>query len=490
MNINEEKIFLNKQLQLGIEKLNRNIIKEAIEYFNKIISIRPNHSQTINLIGICYLKLKEYNFAIEYFEKAISIDPNQEGYYINLGNTFKELKKFKLSLETYEKGLKLNINKSLFLNQIGLLYFSFQKYQEAKEYFVKSIALDENNYQSLNNLGQLEYELSNFNLAKEYYNKSLSINNLYNIARYNLGLCLIREGNFEEGWKNYEYRENKNSNLDITENQKEWDGSTKLHNKCLLIICEQGIGDNIQFLRYIKLINKDNTKIILLLKKNLTSLIASVDNVDKILVSKNDIPKFDYYIYLLSLPNIFSKKNIPEPLNIFNIDVKLLNKWNKYFSKYRDNLNVGICWQGDSINNSKDYKRSIHLKHFEAILNIPNINYYSLQKHEGINQLKEVNTENLIIFDENYDQKPFADTLCIIQNLDLIISVDTSIAHIAATMEKNTWILLSKACDYRWGINDKTTKWYKKVKLFRQTELNQWDEVINNLKKHLLIEKK
>ena len=488
MNIDEEKNFLSNQLKEGINKLNQNLSDDALTYFTKILSIRPNHSQTINLQGICYYNLKKYSLAIQNFELAISIDPDQDGFFINLGNTYKEINEFEKAKETYEEGLKLKKNQTIFYNQLGLLFFSTQNYERAKEFFFLSLKYDSNNYQALNNLGQVENELSNFEKAKEYYNKSIEKNNNYSVAHFNLGLSLIREGNFELGWKNYEYRDNKRRNLDLTSDKIEWTGSN-LEDNVLLIICEQGIGDNIQFIRYVSQINKKNSKIYLLIKHNLVSLFTKIENVDKIFTHKDQIPRFDYYVYLLSLPNLFNTiKPFPKALNFFSFNQNKINNWNNFFKKYNSKLNIGLCWQGDSVNNKNDYKRSIPLKLFQSIFDIDNINIFSLQKNNGTDQINNITItkNNFVIFDQNYDEKPFEDTLCIIKHLDLIITIDTSIAHISGTLEKNTWLLLSKVCDFRWGIKTEKSLWYDSVKLYRQTDINNWEEVINRVKEDLI----
>ena len=153
-------------------------------------------------------------------------------------------------------------------------------------------------------------------------------------------------------------------------------------------------------------------------------------------------------------------------------------------------LKVGLVWQGDHLNNKSDFKRSISLLKLEPILNLKNIQFFSLQKDFGREQIYKYKFEKLVVdFYGSIDDKPFEDTLCILQNLDLVITVDTSLAHISATIGKKTWIILSKVPDFRWGLNSIKTPWYDNVKLYRQKERNNWEDVILKIKNDLKIYK-
>ena len=486
--MNEElKKYLNDTLQKGIQflELNRNL--EAKKTFQNILKHKPTNPFTLNLLGVTFIKLKNIDESIINFELAIKNDKYQEGFYVNLGNAYEEIKNFEKALEIYQKGLLIKSNSSILFNQIGLLFFNQNRYEKASYYFKKSIKLDPKNKFTINNLGLIDFELSNFNNAINYFNNAISIDNKFYVAHFNLGTVFLLKQDLLNGWRKYEYRSYKNKYAEIKKNKIEWNGSD-LKNTALLIICEQGIGDNIQFVRYISLIKKNNTKIILFVKKNFKSFFKNLKSVDIIVDKINDLPSFDQFIFLMSLPNIFKNINLfPKPINFLNKQNNLDIKWKEIFKKYDHyKLKIGLAWQGDQINNRNDSKRSIALKTFEPILRLNKIKFFSLQKNFGKEQIEIYEFGDLIEnFYDNIDKEPFEDTLSIIENLDLVISVDTALAHLSATTGKKTWIMIPKVPDFRWGLSSSTSLWYNNVALYRQKEINDWKSVVEDIVKDL-----
>ena len=493
MNDEHLRIHLNNLLNNGLECLNSNQNIKAEIYFKDILKLKPNHSSTLNLLGVIYVKLKKFDESIEYFKLAIKYDNNQEGFYLNLGNAYEKIKKNHLALKTYENGLKINSNSSVLFNQIGLFFFLRLKFDDAQKYFRKSLEIDPNNKFTINNLGLSEFEKSNFKSAIEYFNKCLLLDENFSTAHFNLGIVHLLNNNMDIGWEEYEWRPGKRKYSNITIGKNEWKGSS-LKNKKLLILIEQGIGDSVQFIRYISFIKKENTRIILFLKKNLKPLFENINEIDEIIINENNIPIFDHYVFLLSLPNLFHKTNkIPAPLNFFKLKNEKRQKWNTRFKNLKSNsLKIGLVWQGDPINNKSDFKRSIPLLILKPILNMKKIQFFSLQKDYGSDQINKYKLENVIQnFYGSIDEKPFEDTMCILENLDLVITVDTALAHISATLGKKTWIMLSKVPDFRWGLNKSNTHWYNNVKLYRQLQINNWEDVVLRIKKDLeLFDKK
>ena len=485
MNDEELKKKLNSLLASGLSYLNNNSPKKALHEFKQIFIHKPDNANILNFIGLCYFQLKSYQNALFYIKKAIKNNVREVGFYINLGNVYKDLKNYDEALKTYLSFFKINNNSPELFYNIGTLFAAQHKHEESSVYYKKALTIELNNKYTLNNLANSYKELSKFDEAITLYNKAIEVDKNYYPAHYNLGLILLLKNPSKFAWEKYEYRESKIKNLNIIKNVPKWNG-LNLKNKTLLIICEQGIGDSVQFIRYVKKIKEDQLNIYLLIKKNLTYLFQNIDGVDKIFLDENNIPHIDFYISLMSLPFIYrNEKILPTTYMPFKSDLKL----NKYW-KNKLNINkkykIGIVWQGDKINNS-DYKRSIPLKIFQPILELKDFQFVSLQKDIGREQIKLNKFENLITdFYGNIDDKPFEDTLSIIESLDMVITVCTAIGHISATMKKNTWIIVPLVPDFRWGLKGHTTKWYNSVRLYRQKKLNEWSDVIHDLKKDLV----
>ena len=483
MNKNKEKIFLKKLLDDGLVFLNKKKSKLAIKKFEKILSYRPKNSQILNLIGIAYHQISEYDKAVLFINSAIKYNPNEIGFYINLGNTYKDIKKYQTALEVYNQALRIN-NQSIdvFYNK-GVLYTSQHKPKEAVQYYKQALKVDKYHIFSLDNLASAYAELGKFKEAINFYNYAVKIDSNFAQAQFNLSLALLLTSSLKHGWEKYEYRLKKNN---YKKNKyllkyKYWNGEN-LNKKTLLIYCEQGIGDCIQFARYIKKIKKNNTTIILLCNKEIKLFFKNLIEIDHIITLNKNITKVDYYISLMSLPYIFRNEKTPETYKYIKQDDKLSKFWRSKFitKKYK----VGLVWQGDKIHVS-DYKRSISLNKLIPLLKVQNIEFISLQKGFGREQILLNKLEkNIIDFFDNIQS--FHDTVAIIDNLDLIISVDTAIAHIAATMGKETWILLPFVPDFRWGLYKPKTNWYNTVTLFRQKKINDWDLPIKSIKKSLI----
>lgn len=485
MDNEEEKATLNYLLKEGVFHLQNKDPKLAIKKFEKILLSRPDNSQVLNLNCIAYHQLGDLSKAFNSINKAIKHDPNEIGFHINLGNIMKDLKNFSDSKKAYENALKINNRSVEAIYNIGVIYTAQHKYIEAITYYKKVIKIDSTHKYAFDNLGNAYMELAEFVKAINYFKKAISIDQDFNQAHHNMSFVLLLTNSIKLGWEKYEYRLKKDTytNNQPFTNYKYWDGSN-LKNKCLLIYCEQGIGDNIQFARYIKKIKKNNTKIVLLCNKDLLIFFENILEIDFIITSHQEIEGIDYYISLMSLPYIFrNNHNTPKSYKFFKPDKQLNFNWKSKIDISKK-MKIGLAWQG-GLNHPSDYKRSILLKKMKPILDIQDVEFISLQKDNGKEQIKLNKFEKLIIdFFDNIDS--FRDTLSIIENLDLVISVDTAIAHIAATMEKETWILLPFVPDFRWGLNNTKTTWYNNVRLFRQKNLNQWDPVITEVKKELL----
>lgn len=477
---------LNYLLSEGLDSLKTNNPRSALIKFQEILDHKPDNANILNFIGICHSQLKNYEKALLYISKAISINKKEVGFYLNLGNVYKDLKNFKKALEVYLACLEINKAAPDLLYNIGILYENQHKYKEALIYYKKTIELEPLNKFALNNTANVSKELSLFNEAAKLYKKAINIDQNYAQAHFNLGLLLLLTSNSRLGWEKYEYREGKIKTLKIINNVEKWSGSN-IKNKKLLIICEQGIGDSILFIRYVKKIKKSQSKIYLLIKENLISLFENIAEIDEIFINEEDLPSIDYYIPLMSLPFIFrNDKFVPPVYNFLKYKIKNNKDWKNKINK-NTKIKIGIVWQGDKINNKYNFKRSINLRMFQSILELKEIEFISLQKDYGRDQINDNKLQNLVTdFYGKIDQKPFEDTIPIIDCLDMVISIDTSLAHIAATMEKETWILIPKVPDFRWGLESDKAIWYNKATLYRQNKINDWSDVFKKIKKDLI----
>ena len=338
-----------------------------------------------------------------------------------------------------------------------------------------------------NNLGATLQKQCEFDEAMAGYDRAIELKPDYAEAHFNRSLLLLLTGNFKEGWPEYEWRLRKKDNYCLNIQQPRWDGSP-LNGRNILVHAEQGYGDAIQFARYLPLVKAKGGNVILECRKVLTRLLKGVAGVDKIsepLSDKSQNIQFDLHVPLLSLPGIFNTTldTIPSDVPYIKPDPELVSQWNVKLGRNGD-FKIGIVWAG-----SKTYKnnlsRSCLLSDFVSLAKIPGVTFCSLQKESAS---KEAHNPPGGMKITNLDKglNDFADTAAVIANLDLVISVDTAVVHLAGAIGKPVWTLLPFAPDWRWLLNRDDSPWYPSMRLFRQTKPNDWDGVFEQVKDALL----
>jgi ADP-heptose:LPS heptosyltransferase len=319
---------------------------------------------------------------------------------------------------------------------------------------------------------------------------SLDPNN--NSSKFNLSCCYFANLDFENAFKFYEYRKEKTlpgerlKQVNATIKSSEWKGEN-LDNKIILILAEQGIGDNIQFFRYLYWINeKYNVDILFFTDEKISHLFKSTPF--KIITNLNDIGHIDYHKLLLSLPEIYykEKNNFHKRISYIKPNNDLVVKWK---SKLKNNNKpiVALNWQGDK-NFAFDSTRSISLSFFNEILKINRFSFISLQKGYGVEQIK-INNFNQILTDlssEIDNNKAFEDTIAILMNVDFFITSDTALCHLACTWGVKTYLLLENNPDWRWYIENEYKCFYPNLNIIQQSKPGDWISVFNKLKNLLI----
>ena len=415
---------IQELLNLAVKYHNQGDLKQAETIYKNILEKQEN-PDALHLLGVIAYQTGNYEDSVKNISRAIEL--KQEAvYYHNLAITYDALNKEKESVKNYEKAL--------------------------------SISNYDNAYLAHYNLGIYYKDKKEFEKSLEHFNKSIELND-FPEAHWNKSLVLLTLGRFEEGWKEYSYRFKKKNPTDSRVfNKPEYN---KQENIKLLIISEQGFGDNINFIRYLKLIK--NNHIILECKKELKRLFENL-NINEFTENAKDT-EYDYYIHLMDLPRIFNStiNDLPE----FKLTAN--NKLVEEFKQNTNKFKIGIAYHGNP-RQDNNKNRSTSLEKFN-ILKIPGVQLYSLQKDS-----EEI--PGIITFNLN----DFAETAAIIENLDLIISVDTSVAHLAGSLGKPVWLLLCFNPDWRWLINREDSIWYPNMRLFRQRKPGDWNSLFKEVK--------
>ena len=468
INNNFAEAFCNK----GLALFNMERYEEAIIECNKALKIKKIFPEAWVNIAVCYIDLKKYELALEYCEKALAVSENFIEALNNKGLCLFNLKKYVEANKNYDKILKIKKDFSEAIENKANALYALKEYDEALILY-DSIENKKNYHKVLNNKGLLMNTLGHlkdkkyFNLAKNSYDQAIKLNPDFSEAYWNKSLTELTLGEFEQGWKNYEYRfKLKDTNPQFLSVPR-LENLKNIFNKRILICTEQCLGDSIQFSRYIYKILDLRAKVTFDTSKKLTALMSrqfncTINETGQGMVKNN----FDFQIPLLSLPMLFNTdlKNIPFNSSYLKTSKYKDNQWFNKLKLTKQKLNIAITCAGNP-DYLMDSERSANLEIFYPLIDRANL--FLIQKEikkEDEIFLKKYPQINFIGKDiDNFD-----DLASIMQNMDLVISTDTSIAHLAGAIGKKVFILLGRVTDWRWMLNTETSPWYNSATLLRK----------------------
>jgi len=363
------------------------------------------------------------------------------------------------------------------------------KFDAAIISYKKSIELKPDSAEAYNNLGTVLKASGNPEEAITHYEQAIELKPDYAQAHLNLAFALLLTENFKRGLQEYEWRPRLKRLTSDTDLEPMWDGSP-LNGKSILVYTEQGVGDSIQFVRYLPMIKAQGGNVIFECQKSLLRLLKNCTGIDKIVERTSDtVPdvQLDFHIPLLSLPGLFGTNpdSIPQNQSYIRPDPVLTSQWRTKF-EHDNNLKIGIVWAGNP-EHINDRNRSCTLNDFAHLTSIQGLTLYSLQQ-ELTSSKTNNDPEDFNIVNLGNEFNDFADTASVIDNLDLVITVDTAVAHLAGAIGKPVWTLLPFVPDWRWMLNREDSPWYPSMRLFRQAQLNDWAGVFNQVKKALFQE--
>jgi len=452
----------------------------AIQLLNQVINLDPNYSQAYSNLGNILKNEDRLEEAIAHYQKAIELEPNNSSNYSNLGFIFFQKSQIESAIANYQKSLSLDPSNPKINFNLGVAWQNKEDLSKAITYYQKVINLEPDYTQAYNNLGFIFQEQGNLTVGISYYQKAVELEPDAPEPHLNLSLALLLIGDFKSGFQEYNWRWQADKSLSLIQPEKLWDGSN-LGAQIILLHTEQGYGDTIQFIRYLPLVKQQGGRIILSCHKPLVRLLEKIPGIEQCLDIKVNFIGFDVHAPLLELPRIFGTTldNIPPPIRNLNMpEIPLI----KLESPEINYLKVGMVWRTNQ-NSSTAVKRSCKLMDFQYLLNIAGVSFYSLQKEPGVD-LQLLKT--LPILDLSSQLNDFADTAGIITQLDLVITVDTAVAHLAGTLGKPVWILLPFVPNWRWMLDRNDSPWYPTARLFRQPKVGDWDSILIEVKQALM----
>ena len=487
-----ESSLLQEKVTKGIELFKKNKFDESSKIFELLKENIETKIISLFFLGLIQTKKKNPLLAKQNFFEILKIDKDHEDTNLSLGILHQEEKDFNNALIYLKKVININKNNFNAIYYLGLVNFNLRNLNDSIDFFNKCIDINKNHFQSYLMLGHIYLRKKEFDKSINNYKKVLDLNPKRERTKFNLSWCYFALMKFDQAFEYYEFRKEKlqpkGRHLEVINKFKsnEWNGQN-LNNKTILIVCEQGYGDNINFFRYLFWLNeKFNAKIIFYSHEKLAHLFKN--SPFQIISNLNSINHIDYHQYLLSLPGFYYKefKGFQKNINYIKIDEIIYSKWEKKLNNLKKPI-IAITWQGDP-RYAHDDIRSIPLSFFKDILNNKNFDFISFQKNFGSEQIKLNQFENLIMDLSNeidLGKNAFEDTVSILKKVDYVITPDTAIAHLAGTLNIKTYLLLSYNPEWRWHIEHKYRCFYPNINIIQQENFNDWSGVFKKLKSNL-----
>ena len=464
----------------------QNRIGEAAEAYRAAIAAQPVHKQAWYNLGITLQLQKDYPGAEKAYRTAVELDPANPNAENNLGLVLRSLGKHAEAILCFQRAIELRSDYSRAMVNLAITLQDANRTDEAIAHLKRAIQLDPADYRAHCNLGNAFVALNDLDHALEAYEEALKLNDELSDVRYNIALVHLLQGDYEKGWEGYDARlESDRHQAALTFEEPRWRKGQPLAGKRILIHAEQGIGDTLQFLRYVPLLVERGAIPVLLVQSPLKALVEAQPNSPEVVDSSAGLPPVDLQCPLLSLPHEFSTRleTIPSHHPTLVAPAEKLALWRKVFSR-APGLKVGLVWAGNP-KHQYDHNRSIPLRLFTTLVEGVNAHFFSLQL-----DLREGEAATLASVGTITSLAPqihdFTDTASIVAALDLVITVDTSVAHLGGALGVPTWVLVGYAPDWRWLLGRDDSPWYPSVRLFRQTKVADWQGVIDRVKEGLI----
>jgi tetratricopeptide (TPR) repeat protein len=453
----------------------------AVASYDRAIAIKPNFAEAYYNRGIALQQLKRLDAAVASYDKSIAIKPDYAEAHYNRGITLQELKQLDAAVASYDKAIAVKPDYATAYCNRGIAQQELLQLDAAVASYDKAIAIKPDYAEAFCNRGNSLQELLQLDAALASYDKAVAIKPDHAEACWSKSQALLIRGDFEKGWDLHEYRWKRDGftapKQDI--HQPLWLGVESLESKTILLHSEQGLGDTIQFCRYARLVSDLGARVILEVEESLTDLLNGLTGVSELIVKGAALPSFDCHCPLLSLPLAFktSLNSIPSSPKYLNADSLKKSQWKDELGEKTMPL-VGLVWNGSTAH-LRDSKRSVLLS--ELIQHLPKgCQYVSLQKEvRDIDRLALETNPQIIHFGDQL--RDFTDTAALCELMDVVICVDTSVAHLAGALGKSTWVLLPFLPDWRWLLERDDSPWYPTVKLYRQPSTGDWNSVFSNI---------
>ena len=454
-------------------------LEDVVECQKQSIARDPQYTAAYFNLGNAYRDLSQPEAAIEALQTAVAQKPDFPQAYNNLGLAQYDAGRFEDALACYDKALTSKPDYTDAYLNMGNALRELGRPDAAAVSFQKAIVLDHDLFEAHNNLGNVLMEQDQLEAAAASYATAIGLKPDDPGAHKNLGIISLLQGDFETGWPEYSWRRLEDDPVFKVRNYKQpfWDGED-LTGKTIFVYPEQGLGDIIQFVRYLPMLRQRGGRVAFDIPLPMARLMWDLDGIDVSLKDGDTLPPFDYHIPLLELPKLLGTTldTIPAAKAYLHVDKNLVEAWGERLGR-KEEFRIGLVW-GGSPDHLNDRNRSIEPELFRPLVETPGVSALSLMVGRD-GEAGRVFGD--VVTDLAPDLGDFADTAAAIANIDLVISVDTAVAHLAGALGTMVWTLLPFNSDWRWMLGRDDSPWYPSMRLFRQEKREDWEGVIERV---------
>jgi tetratricopeptide (TPR) repeat protein len=483
---------------LGIIQLQAGQPRRALELLSRSLAADPENAGGHSILGNALVELGNPTAAIQSYSRAIALHPGYCDAYYNRGNALLDLGRADAALDDYDQVLALRPDFALVHRNRGIALTGCGRFEEALASFDSAIAAEGGSPAAHYNRGRALHGLLRLPEAVESYGEAIAAKPDYAGAYVNRAIASLAMGDFEHGWSDFEWRWQSGGTTfppDVRHAGRPlWLGEGSVAGKTILLHAEQGLGDTLQFCRYCELVANLGATVILEVPESLAGLCASLPGVARVIAQGDVPPPFDLQCPLMSLPFAFGTQvaTIPARIPYLHPADDIVRRWREKLGETH-RLRVGLAWSGGFRPDRPDLwpvnaRRNIPLAKL-ATLRHPDIDFVSLQKGQHaeaeLGKLIAQNWEGPALIDHSSELQDFAATAALMANLDLVISVDTSTAHLAGALGRPVWILNRFDSCWRWLLGREDSPWYPTARIYRQRAPGDWDEVIGRVRADL-----
>jgi len=458
-------------------------LDEAVLAYRRALQLNPQHLEARLNLGNALKAQGRWDDAVEAYRSVLELKPDCAEACNNLGVARAGQGRLQDAVAAYRRALELKPDDADAHNNLGAALKEKGEFEDAIAALRRAVELKPGHVEAHSNLGAALIERGQFAEAMAACRQALELNPEHSDVKFNYSTLLLLRGDFEQGWPFHESRWNA---LHPPRNfsQPRWDGGS-VDGKRVLVHAEQGLGDSIHFIRYAKLIAERGGKVVVECPRSLVDLFRSAQGVSEVVATGDPLPPFDLHVPMLSQAFVFktTSQTIPGEVPYLFAEPARREAWRQRLGADKSPLRVGLAWVGNPLSLALR-KRHLAFEMLLPLLKLHGVEFFSLQIGPGAEQLQRCSAAPAIV-DHTAHIHNFADTAAFMAELDLIISVDTAVAHLAGALARPVWTLLPFSPDWRWGLEREDTPWYPTMRLFRQPALGDWAAVIQRVAEEL-----